>query len=95
MICAGTMMQKGSSTAPRLGNRIRYRPSCNAMHSFQDLKEQAVAPLPLHRSVTAKECSAMKHGPVHERGSIIREEASSERKHQAFCSPARWELLPQ
>ena len=71
MICAGTMMQKGSSTAPRLGNRIRYRPSCKAMHSFQDMKKQAIAPSPFHRSVTAKECSAMKHGTVHGREHII------------------------
>ena len=71
MTCAGTMMQKGSSTAPRLGKRIRYRPSCKAVHSFQDMKEQAIAPSPFHRSVTAKGCSAMKHGTVHERGSII------------------------
>ena len=68
MICAGTTMQKGSSTAPRLGNRIRYRPSCKAMHSRQ---EQAIAPSPLHRNVSAKEGTAMERGTVHIRGSII------------------------
>ena len=71
MICAGTMMQKGSSTAPRLGNRIRYRPSCKAMHSLQEMKKQAIVPSPFYRNVSAKECSAMERGTVHIRGSII------------------------